>query len=624
MKLFLSRSNLQMNVLRIISIALFIIILLPAQGTPRVQGYLSNISIKEGNDYATQIFGNPWNMSEFSDISTYLNRSGTADLMRDINVSNGIFSGRSVDPIAAFTVLFPGYLNGLLVGKVGHNYPIDAKKYHCISVAAYVNTQPSAQLDEMFFWWFADERLNGAGGTWGGGAFQLYDSASNPNPRWKLYQWDLNKAVGNGVGTGTAWQNAPNGQWQGLQIAPSIQKTNWQIDWVRLTDCNPSGHIISIDWNGSGSASLSIQPENTTRDILVDDHVTSQPYPFNTEGIQPGKYTYFLRQGSKVLTSGSFNVVQAPEFVFESPSVTSGEDYASQAGISWDMDPSSVTQVECSNYSFKNSLLILDTPSAETQPAPCYGGGAGNASINLTTPKPVDTNQYRYATIHIYTAGPWQTVPNGMVMRWIWYYQGTSGLPDNRCWLISYTIPLDVGWHTYTFDLWDPIQGSAGDSSKIECPPKPWNWRSASPVVNLHIKPNENITHSVLHQELDWVKLTKEDQVKKGSTFNVQLSVNKPMLPSQFALFYTTDRSTPFMHMANVPIENQLSSTQLPFRIFFPIESNPIGIQTASQLIDLKWSTAGVAPGKYYLCAKANDGFNENTFCSEAPIRVQP
>ena len=52
-----------------------------------------NILVPESDDFATLILRDPWDMSEFTDISQYLNESGQRDIIRNPKVSNGIFSG---------------------------------------------------------------------------------------------------------------------------------------------------------------------------------------------------------------------------------------------------------------------------------------------------------------------------------------------------------------------------------------------------------------------------------------------------------------------------------------------------------------------------------------------------
>jgi hypothetical protein len=79
----------------------------------------------EGNDFATQVLRSPWTMSDYSEISQYINQSGQSSLLQSINLAGGIFSARSTATAdAQFYPLFPGYWTVMLIGKVGHNYPI--------------------------------------------------------------------------------------------------------------------------------------------------------------------------------------------------------------------------------------------------------------------------------------------------------------------------------------------------------------------------------------------------------------------------------------------------------------------------------------------------------------------
>jgi len=573
--------------------------------------------VKEGNDYATQVLGIPWDMSDYSQVSTYMNFSGMNVIMSDLTVENGVFSGRSLTRQASFSALFPGYDNALYIGKIGHNYPITASKYRCAYVAAKVDTQPSNEWDQMFFFWYANEKLNGPSGTHGAANYKLYDSLSNPNPRWKLIKLDLSQINPPLI---TGWNQAPNGQWQGLHIAPSIQPTTWAIDWIRLTDCDKTGHTITIDWRGSTPVSISVKPEGTNREILVETGVTTHNYAFDIQGLQAGRYTYYVRDGSTELSSGDFEVVGTPVITFVKPSYTSGVDYATQAGQPWDMSPASVTNVECMSYNFDNGILNTTTIPGSQQTGDCYGGGYGNPAIVLNTPIPIDTTQYRYMTFRMKIEGPWQNVPLGMIARWIWYLQGTSGYPGNRCWLISFGVPTDVGWHTYTMDLWDPHQGGVDDSSIAECPPQPWAWRNASPALEVRIKPNENILSSNMIQQLDWVTLTKPETVRKGTVFNVKLNTSKEVNPNQVTLYYTTDRSNPKMYPMGIASSNLARAYPwlLPNQfIYLPLIKN--GLPGPMQF---NWDTTFVAAGDYYICGIANDSYNAVPYCSDVPVTV--
>lgn len=74
-------------------------------------------TLPEGNDFATHVLRQPWDMSQFSEVSQYLNQSGQANLVQNINLSSdGVFSGESTSAKdAQFFVLWPGYQTAMLI-----------------------------------------------------------------------------------------------------------------------------------------------------------------------------------------------------------------------------------------------------------------------------------------------------------------------------------------------------------------------------------------------------------------------------------------------------------------------------------------------------------------------------
>ena len=76
----------------------------------------------EGDDYATRILRDAWDMSEYSDISQYINQSGQASIVKNIQVNDGVFSATSVGNSGTgnngyFFLLFPGYLTAFIPRK---------------------------------------------------------------------------------------------------------------------------------------------------------------------------------------------------------------------------------------------------------------------------------------------------------------------------------------------------------------------------------------------------------------------------------------------------------------------------------------------------------------------------
>jgi hypothetical protein len=220
-----------------------------------------------------------------------------------------------------------------------------------------------------------------------------------------------------------------------------------------------------------------------------------------------------------------------------------------------------------------------------------------------------------------------------MVARWIWSIQGASGRPGYRCHIVSQDIPFDVGWSTYTIDLFDAFQGS-GEEWVGDCPSGKLTWQNSSPVLEMRFDPNENVTIDVLHQDLDWIRLTEEEHVKQGQPFTVQIGFNKPPDEVRQKTFYYTDNlQDPTQHLAK-DYSSQASSTTgakpsasyYTSRAFLPLLSQQTGGAQGPILladgINFQWNTKTVAPGEYYICTVVEDDYNQATYCSQAPVRV--
>src|SRR5258708_14052748 len=133
--------------------------------------------VPERADFATLVLRDPWDMSQYSDVSQYLNESGQQAVVSNPAVADGLFTGQSIGnigngPTAHFYPLFPGYANTMPVGSIGARYPIDSATYHCLDIAMQVDS-PAANSpgpDQFLIFWFGDNRLNGsaADGQWGG------------------------------------------------------------------------------------------------------------------------------------------------------------------------------------------------------------------------------------------------------------------------------------------------------------------------------------------------------------------------------------------------------------------------------------------------------------------------
>jgi hypothetical protein len=626
---------------KLIAISICMIILFSRAGAQEPLNLVVPQSpIPESSDFATLILRDPWDMTQFTDISQYLNESGQREIIKNPRVENGLFLGTSAGSIAEgnngnFYPLFPGYETAMLIGKVGHRYPIDANLYHCLYFVMQVNSPTiGTSPDRYRVFWFADERLNSAGSEFYGSTYptRLFVPEGDPAPAtniWKLHKVDL-KNPPEGFDTRLAtWNDKPF--WQGLRIDPTIYaNTDFSVDWVRLTNCQANTHTIT--WSPDSSLStLWLRPANTNRYIRIATDVNGQSgsYQLDVQGIAPGTYYAGLSQSLSncciVESSQTIVINQTPVVDFAKPSYFSGEDYASSTGNAWDLrDSADIVKAVGARYSQMGGVLDMVTQS-----------GSADPKIFLNTPQQIpDSREYRYLNFRLYTEGPWQNVTDGMIVRWIWVQPIDGG---GECYRVSQDIPLDVGWQMYSIDLSHPFNGMAEEVAG-SCGKTKWHWLESSPLSKFRFDPNENILGIPLHQQLDWVRLTKVEQVTQGSAFTIRIGLNK--IPSEIAstqFYYTNDLSNPTQHIANeminssnvLNLENTQSSGKMSLNfqqvLTLPLSMKdyvPSDIPGIANELPFNWETSNVNPGEYHICVRVNDRYNEAIYCSEAPIQV--
>jgi hypothetical protein len=577
-------------------------------------------TVKEGRDFATQVLRDPWDMKEYSDVSQFLNSSNLLHgvYLDTVSVADGLFTAKEINEVdAGFFALFPGYDGAVQVGKVGNNHPIPTASFRCLYYAMKVDLLTDNHITGA--WWYSDDNWSGAIGktTW----------KNVPDTNWHLYKWNL-ATESDPVAGMTAWTGRSS--WIGLKVIPeynqpATKRPTFTIDWVRLTDCDPVYRTIT--WSGSGSVTIYLEPAGSGRQIEVATGVTNKAYPLDVQGIEPGDYTYYVKQGGSTLTTGSFKINAAPVITIKKPSMTSGEEFSKTAGNRWDMSDALDVEDEigCVTESWLDGLMIFDTLDKIPQTAICDHNGSNNDPIfHLNTPGTLDPSQYRYLTYRIYSDGRpisgsdpalyYQDIVNGMIIR----YGVALGPDGSTCKAVSNDIPFDVGWNTYSIDLYH------GDDGKFEektgsCPTG-WYWNVIGPIEIMRFDPNENQIGRTLHQELDWIKLTRMDRVKAGKPFTIELKANKPASEiTALTYYYTTSLSDPTQNPATAYTPSAHTGA---FTSFLAQVTNRYIDEYDPQAIRFEWDTVGVSPADYYICVVADDGKNAVLYCSDAPVKV--
>jgi len=637
---------------RLIISALFVFSLLgvilhnaaAAPPTSSLPATAATVTLPESVDFATVEFGDGWDMSEFSDISQYLNGYGRFPSLINPIVQDGVFSATSnsnPSDIDAFIYpLFPGHAGFMPLDDLGSLNPVDST-YHCFYIAMKADTTVTTDYFQIF--WYPDQNMpTGYGKT----EVKLYPEWA-ATKYWKLFKVDL----ANPPTAGSAWNSLSS--WQGIEVrATRIINVPFAIDWIRLTPCHTEAkYFTPITWTPDPAiTAVWVRPQGTTRDIRVQNGIngSSGAYTLDTQGLAPGTYQVGLGTNTTCCNQWRTDLLQinaATMMEYDRPSPISGEDYATLTGNAWDMETTEdVDQIDCTIWSLANGILNLDTlyPSNPAYPAACRGEGVGEADPRILLNMPntlLIGKEYRYLSFRMYQSGEVATPADGMMIRWIW-------TTTNYCTRVSADAPLEVGWNTYNIDLYDPFNGmpisSAPAANCADYPLKPW-WEVGQ-IMTLRFDPNENWTGNYVpaanfHQEIDWMRLTKVDRVAQGEIFPILITLNKDASAVQYINFYyTTNLDEPMQHFIGqyAPSFSGLSqavsapgsltpnafaattNTYLPSiqnrHIIYP----PI----ASNQVRLPWYTTGVTPGEYSICAQAFDGYNLTTYCSAAPMQV--
>lgn len=637
--MFINRKSTQLLIIAALSISLFS----HAGAQDSQETAAPQALVPESEDFATLKLRDPWDMSEFSDISQYLNESGQRDIIRNPRVENGLFLGTSAGSISEgnngnFFPLFPGYDTTMLIGKVGHRYPIDADLYHCLYIAMRVNSPLVGFVPDRYrVFWFADERLNTAGSSFYGSTYpiRLFEQDAAPPPGvnvWKLHKVDLSNPP-EGFAPGTATWN-DRASWQGLRIDPTMNaNTDFAVDWVRLTKCQ--ANLRTITWSPNASINtMWLNPAGTSRYIQVATGLNGQSgsYQLDIQGIAPGTYKVWLSSSVSsccmVESKDTLEINQTPIADFANPSFYSGSDYASMAGNPWDfLDSEDVVKVGAVQSMLVDGVLDLVTQS----------GRNADPKVYLNTPQNIPSAaQYRYFNFRLYTEGPWQNVTDGMILRWIWVQLNNRG---EECFRVSHDIPFDVGWQIYSIDLYDAFNGIAEEVAG-SCNGLGWHWLDSGSLTRFRIDPNENILGVPLHQQLDWVRLTEEVSVTQGSPFPISIGLNKQTSAiNSTEFFYTDNLANPTQHPANkftvvsnlidsndlqAPSGN-LQSSAITQNLLFPmIVKNyaPSDLPIVVNEIRFNWDTSAVPVGEYFVCVRVSDNLNQAIYCSEAPVNV--
>jgi hypothetical protein len=548
--------------------------------------------VAAGPDYATDVYGDPWDMNSLTDISPDPDqRRNWSNLAASGGILTGIWSGPE-----GLTFLYRGHYNVINPGFNGRSFPIDTSRYRRLAFKMRQGNGggPIVQYSHRPY---SDPAGDGLGAVWAFG--------TAPANTYGIFSVDMGGPFNcNGsspCATGDPWTS-----WSvaGLRIDPNFggpsSAESVSFDWVRLTysDSDPGRAHQTISWTGSGAATIRVTDAGGTQ-MVVAALGGGNSYDWNYGFLPPGTYTLSV-QNNNGTGSRSFRVNTPPITTVTDPDQTGGEDFSTAVlGNAWDMnDGADVDNAIVADVA-NNDHLIGESFSGGQFHAtndgvfcsPCSPFPIGDPIVYLLANKfnaangIINTARYHLLTFRLQVDGAYD-LGAGSVARLFW------GFTTEPFQSMTTTEPFIVwpGMNTYNVDL-AKLQvgnglGLVGGS--------PWT----GSVTQLRLDPHEFFQQRTFH--IDDVKLAAFDEA--NGTFTVRFTSSDPDGdPVSVRLYYLNQTKTQLL--------GEITTS--------PIPASNVGGET-----QFVWNTANVPPGVYYLFAQATDGIDTRGYFSSGPVNV--
>jgi hypothetical protein len=363
-------------------------------------------TISAGNDYATQVIGDAWDMNNVQDIDT-----DESALLSPQTIAGGIFSATNTDTVGAcnayFYPLFMGYGTQTVAIARGQRFPIDNSQYRYLTMKLKATAGASAQQDRIFYYENGDSTGNGRlGGT----------SLGNVTPNaWNVQTWDL--ATDTLPPPYFTWTSLS--QVRGIRVALcNAGSPNLQVDWIRITAPPSAGQSYTVTWTDTGStttyAITAIDGDMARYQFATGISGTS--YSANFSRLAPGDYHVEVKRADNTTatSTGVVHVNIPPQVNISAPSVRGepAKSYAiTQQGGQW--GPMSATDF-AAVVNFKNVVY--------TNPVGSFSGRPLNNDpefIMKTAGHTIDASLYRSACFTQQVFGT-RSVGSGSVARFFW------------------------------------------------------------------------------------------------------------------------------------------------------------------------------------------------------------
>ncbi len=229
---------------------------------------------------------------------------------------------------------------------------------------------------------------------------------------------------------------------------------------------------------------------------------TGSAYDFPVAAFPPGAYRLYTRAaGQTGAYTRALHVLPRPRAVVDSPSLRTGEDYASAVrGNPWDfsgLDDVGRNENVCNSRILPGGVLAANNCGAEID----------NPYLFLPTVGPIDGSTFhrlhlrlRYDGVFGLTGGP----TGGAVARLIWFVASDGGASDQNV----HDIVVYPGWQDIAVDLRTDPSSAVVDETQSG---RRIGWAGQT-ITAVRLDPNEDVSSRSWY--VDSVRLTREDAAR--------------------------------------------------------------------------------------------------------------
>ena len=355
--------------------------------------------VAAGDDYATQVLGNAWDMSDAIDVDT----QESTQYFTGLIISAGNLSGTTSITGAGLFPLYMGLGSTINLSR-GANFPIDTSHYRYLTIKLRDNSV-SQNVNAYFY----PTDISSYGVTH---YFPV------PQNQWAIVTIDFINDLYSSPTSIVQWTDQPFVT--GLRVDPANGSgVGFSIDWIRLTAPATAAQKTSVQWSDSGSATtysiIAVDGAGAGTAYTLATGVSGTSYLADTSFLAPGQYQIQVKRADNTSgNSATFRINSPPQIAVSAPSVggDTAQDFAtSVVGNPW--GPFSATDFQ---------IISNFTGVSYTNPVNSFYGRPTNSDpgwyFNLGG-HAIDTGVYRSLCFDLEVFGP-RSVGLGSVARVFW------------------------------------------------------------------------------------------------------------------------------------------------------------------------------------------------------------